>query len=127
MVDSHFHAMARKRQTDEARNVLALRLEIQQQREAARRKAVPISTPFDDPKFCERVVARATRHARAARQLYLGISNKPKPTVSARQRWNNAVDAKVATGIPKAQAIMAADKQNPELRQKLIAEANSKR
>lgn len=46
---------------------------------------------------------------------------------SATDRWNEAISAKVAKGMAKQAAIGAVNKEQPGLRQQMVAEANSKK
>lgn len=46
--------------------------------------------------------------------------------VSARQRWLSAIDAKAATGMTRAKAIMAVERERPGLRKRMLAEANAR-
>lgn len=46
------------------------------------------------------------------------------PVVSARARWNQAVDACVAKGMSRQRATIQANRENPGLREELLAEAN---
>ena len=46
------------------------------------------------------------------------------PTVSAKVRWNQLVQAKIAQGMDRAKACRIANKENPEVREQLVAEAN---
>lgn len=45
---------------------------------------------------------------------------------SARVRWSSAIDAKVSAGIPRAKAILAIEKEQPELRTAMLAEVNAR-
>lgn len=46
---------------------------------------------------------------------------------SATERWNDAIAAKVAKGMTKQAAIGAVNKEQPGLREQMVAEANSKK
>jgi len=46
------------------------------------------------------------------------------PRVSASVRWNEQIEAKVAKGLPKAKAASLVNKENPGLREQMLAEVN---
>lgn len=46
-------------------------------------------------------------------------------SISARARWNDAIQAKVKLGYPKARAVVAVNKENPGLRELMLSEVNS--
>lgn len=64
----------------------------------------------------------AKARARGAKPVAKGTSGKP----SAAARWKDSIQAKVAAGIPRAQAIMAVDVENPGLRTQYLAEVNAR-
>ena len=55
------------------------------------------------------------------------VAKATSSTKSAHAQWTSAVDAKVATGIPRASAIMAVEKERPGLRQQWLDEVNASR
>ena len=123
MVDSLFHAQARQRKIDEARRVREEQAFVAQVKRDRRKPAVASS--FDDPAFCDRVLARAARHQKIVAEIRSG-NYLTKPKASATARWKSAVAAKSAT-MPRAAAIMAVEKSHPGLRQKMLTEVNSSR
>lgn len=46
------------------------------------------------------------------------------PSASAKSLWNSAIQAKVASGIPKAKAAALVNRENPGLREQMLAEIN---
>lgn len=46
---------------------------------------------------------------------------------TAKARWMDAVKAKMERGIPREQAMLQVDRENPKLRQDFLAEANAHR
>ena len=123
MTDRRFNEEARRRKSAELkaeREERERQQKLEAQREANRRRPHGFSDELG-----ERIIARAERHAKALREVQAGnYSVKPKATAQA--RWNAAIEAKVSAGIPKASAIMAVDKQNPGLRQQMLAEVNKR-
>lgn len=63
--------------------------------------------------------ARAKR--KGVRPVAKGTSSRP----SARSRWNTMVQAKIKDGMKRDQAVVAIDREEPELRSQMIAEANA--
>jgi ATP-dependent protease ClpP protease subunit len=51
---------------------------------------------------------------------------KTPGSVSARAAWSNAIQAKVAAGVPRAKAILALEKEQPGLREAMLDEVNAK-
>jgi hypothetical protein len=68
----------------------------------------------------EKPVAKA--RARGVKPIAKGTSGRP----SASARWKDSIQAKVAAGVPRAQAIMAVDVENPGLRSQYLAEVNNR-
>lgn len=126
MVDRYFNEQAKQRQVAQLkaeRKAEAERQRREAAKEAARQK--PHCSSWEDPDFCNRVIARAERHAKALVEIRAGnYPSASNPTAQA--RWNAAVEAKVSAGIPKASAIMAVDKSHPGLRLKMLAEINKR-
>jgi ATP-dependent protease ClpP protease subunit len=67
-------------------------------------------------------MAKARAKARGVKPIAKGTSGRP----SAAARWKDSIQAKVAAGIPRAQAIMAVDVENPGLRTQYLAEVNAR-
>ena len=51
-----------------------------------------------------------------------GTTGKP----SASARWKDLIQAKVASGVPRADAIMKVDTENPGLRTQYLSEVNAR-
>lgn len=127
MTDRRFNEEARRRKSAELKAEREAEAE-RQRREAAAAAAArrkPHCSSWQDPSFCDRVIARAERHAKALRQIQAG-NYAVKSKATAQAKWNAAIEAKVSAGIPKASAIMAVDKQNPGLRQQMLNEVNGR-
>ena len=54
------------------------------------------------------------------------VAQGSQPSTTATQRWKEAVAANVKSGMPKAKAAQAANRQHPGLRTKMLAEANQR-
>ena len=124
MSDRYFNEQAKQRQSAQLkaeREEQARKRRLEAQREAAKQK--PHASSFTD-ELSDRIIRRAERHAKALRQIQAG-NYAVKPKTTATDRWRATVDA-LAAKMPKAQAIIAADRQNPGLREKMLAEVNSK-
>lgn len=72
--------------------------------------------------------AKATPKAQAKKAS--GVKPIAKATqtsggVSAKAMWESKIAAKVATGLPRAQAVRAVIVENPNLREQMLAEVNS--
>jgi hypothetical protein len=67
-------------------------------------------------------MAKARAKARGVKPIAKGTIGRP----SAAARWKDSIQAKVAAGIPRAQAIMAVDVENPGLRTQYLAEVNAR-
>lgn len=63
--------------------------------------------------------ANAPKRQKAGSGLTAGVKMG-----AAKKEWNEAIQAHVSTGMPKARAVMLVAKEQPELRDRLIAEAN---
>ena len=50
--------------------------------------------------------------------------SKSAGTVSAHAKWQSLIQAKVSTGTPKAKAVVFVNKENPGLREQMLAEVN---
>lgn len=124
MVDREFNERARMRKIEEARKAereAEERRQREAQREASRRK--PHCSMSDD--LGKRIIARAERRERILAEIRSG-----KPVASgqsATARWKTAIEAKLKAGVPRAQAILAADKENPGLRERMLREVNAQR
>jgi ATP-dependent protease ClpP protease subunit len=68
----------------------------------------------------EETMAKA--RARGAKPVAKGTSGRP----SASARWKDLIQSKVASGVPRAEAIMKVDTENPGLRKQYLAEANAR-
>jgi len=75
-----------------------------------------------------RIIARAERHAKILAEVRagnFGTASKAKP--SARKRWDEAVElATVGCNGDRRRAVALVARQNPKLREQLVAEANSR-
>ncbi len=107
----------------------ATRAELDEMKNAAAKAAA------EEAAAKEAADAKAKAEAEAAAKAK-GHGVKPVPSGSgatvkggqtAMARWNDAVAAKVATGLPKAKAIRAVVIEDPELQAEFIAEANAAR
>lgn len=90
---------------------------------------------FDDPAKFERLLDRA---AQIERQRIINkpiasvmdYTAKPQPKTQAKQsavaRWKAAIAKGVESGLPKAKAVMQADRQNPGLREAMLKEVNAR-
>jgi ATP-dependent protease ClpP protease subunit len=67
--------------------------------------------------------AKATAKATGAKPV-AQRSSGATPLASA--QWRQAIDAKVATGTPKAKAVQLVNRENPGLREAMLAEANAR-
>ena len=67
--------------------------------------------------------AKATAQARGGVKP---IAKAKTSGPSARVRWSEAINTKVAAGIPRAKAILAIEKEQPELRAAMLAEVNAR-
>lgn len=52
-------------------------------------------------------------------------ATKAAPLVSAKSQWDSHVAAKTTIGIPKAKAVSLVNRENPGLREQMLAEVNS--
>lgn len=64
--------------------------------------------------------AEAKARRLGARPVAQARASKP----SASAQWNQAIQAHVAAGLPKAKAVSKANKENPGLREQMLAEVN---
>jgi hypothetical protein len=46
------------------------------------------------------------------------------PITGARQRWDELIRRKVAAGVPRAKAVSLVNRENPGLREAMLAEVN---
>lgn len=76
----------------------------------------------DDPDEDKKEDAEAKARARGAKPVAKGTSGRP----SASTRWKDLIQAKVTAGVPKAEAIMKVDIENPGLRKQYLAEVNAR-
>lgn len=74
----------------------------------------------DEPKSKANAKARRTGVEPVARRPGTGSG----PT--ARERWRSAIDAKVAAGMSRADAVMAVERQSPGLRAAMLKEVNAR-
>lgn len=51
--------------------------------------------------------------------------SKSKPVASAKKTWSDLIQAKVTTGMPRAKAVVAVNKENPGLREQMLDEVNA--
>jgi signal peptide peptidase SppA len=74
----------------------------------------------------ERDEAKAATKSPGVDEL-LDSSSHPKGETggNARQEWDDAVAAKIAAGMPRARAVSAAARENPALRERMVAEHNA--
>lgn len=66
--------------------------------------------------------ADAKARARGAKPVAKGTTGKP----SASARWKDLIQAKVASGVPRADAVLKVDIENPGLRSQYLAEVNGR-
>lgn len=122
MSDKYFNELARQRQIAQLkaeREAEAERQRREAAKEAARRK--PHCSGFSDD-LGKRIIARAERHERILAEVRSGKKNS-SPT--ARQRWDRAIEAAaLVCGGDRGKAVMMADRENPGLREKMLAEVN---
>jgi hypothetical protein len=45
---------------------------------------------------------------------------------AAKSKWNEAIQAKIKAGTPRAQAVLSVDRENPGLREQMLAEVNAR-
>jgi ATP-dependent protease ClpP protease subunit len=50
--------------------------------------------------------------------------SKTAGTISAKAKWNQLIQAKVSTGVPQNKAVLFVNKENPGLREQMLAEVN---
>ncbi|MEJ7591123.1 MAG: hypothetical protein WKF77_06205 [Planctomycetaceae bacterium] len=125
MSGRNFDDARKRRQLEQAREEREAGERRQREAEANRRKP-HASSSWQDPAFCNRVLKRAETHMQAVAQIRDGNFRTSSPT--ARERWDAAVKSAVAhCGGNKMKAVAMANKQNPGLRLKMLAEVNSKR
>jgi hypothetical protein len=67
--------------------------------------------------------AKATAQARGGVKP---IAKAKTSGPSARVRWSEAINTKIAAGIPRAKAILAIEKEQPDLRAAMLAEVNAR-
>lgn len=72
----------------------------------------------------EEEMVEAKAKAKGAKPIARAAS--ASPVASAKALWRAAVNAEQANGLPRAKAILAANRNNPGLRERMLAEANSK-
>lgn len=122
MVDRSFNEAAMRRKIEQARKereATEQAEELRKQREAAKRK--PHCSGFSDV-LGKRIIARAERHERILAKIRSGKTTS-KPT--ARKQWDRAIEAAaLVCGGDRGKAVMLADKENPGLREKMLAEIN---
>ncbi len=74
----------------------------------------------DEPEKKEDAEAKAK--ARGAKPVAKGTTGKP----SASARWKDLIQAKVTAGVPRADAVLKVDIENPGLRTQYLAEVNAR-
>lgn len=74
----------------------------------------------EDDKEEEKPEAKA--RARGVKPIAKGTSGRP----SATARWKDLIQAKVSAGVPRADAVMKVDQENPGLRKQYLAEVNAR-
>jgi ATP-dependent protease ClpP protease subunit len=80
---------------------------------AMKAKAMEVEVmPEEEP-----VVAKATGGVKP-------VAKAKAATVSARTQWDTQVYAKTSIGIPRAKAVLMVNKENPGLREQMLAEVN---
>jgi ATP-dependent protease ClpP protease subunit len=52
------------------------------------------------------------------------VAKSTSTTISAKAKWNEALHASMKQGIPKAKAVLIVNKDNPGLREQMLAEVN---
>lgn len=75
-------------------------------------------------------MAKANAKPKAAAKQTSGVKPIAKATLptggmSAKAAWDSKIAAKVASGLPRAQAVRAVIVENPNLREQMLAEVNS--
>ncbi len=86
-----------------------------------------------------RAVAMASQQNPGLREAFVAEANanrntnaaKSQPTTraaatGAKARWQFAINQKIAAGIPRGQAVMQANTENPGLRESMLAEVNGR-
>ena len=125
MVDRDFNNAAKIRQGEKLqaeRDEVSRRQRLDEAEKARLRKphAQAGMTPIES-----RILVRAERHAKIAAEVRAGNYGTAKPKPSARLRWDAAIEkATSECNGNRARAVALVARQNPKLREALVAEAN---
>ena len=130
MVDRDFNNAAKIRQGEKLqaeRDEAARQKRLAAQQEAAKRKPHAKESQALTP-IESRILVRAENHMKIRAAIEAGDYSgglKPKPTATARARWDKAVESAGAEcNGNRARAVALVARQFPKLRQQLVAEAN---
>jgi ATP-dependent protease ClpP protease subunit len=88
--------------------------------EMAAMKAKAMEVPVEE----EVVVEEVAPVAKAKSGVAPVAKAKSAGAVSAKAKWNSLIQAKVVSGIPKSKATSSVNKENPGLREQMLAEVN---
>ena len=131
MADRDFNEQAMRRRIEQARLERERQEEEHRQAEQAERNRRKPHAQADGMTTIEkRIIARAEQHAQARARIEAGdftSALRPKPTATARQRWDKAIISAVAEcGGNRSRAVAMVQKRYPKLRAALVAEANQR-
>ena len=102
----------------------ALRAELDEMKAAKAKAELPVEETEEKPAEAKSKACDEEMPATASGVKAIAKAKTSQP--SARVRWADAIQAKVKAGLKRPEAIMAADVENPGLRQSMIAEANQR-
>lgn len=103
----------------------ALRAEVEALKASAAKAEFPMETE-EEEKPAEAKAKACDEEMPAKASGVKAIAKAKTSQPSARVRWADAIQAKVKAGLKRPEAIMAADVENPGLRQSMISEANQR-
>jgi len=102
----------------------ALWAELDTMKAAAAKAELPKEEPDGDEAEVKAKACDEEMPAKASGVKAIAKAKTGSP--SAKTRWSDLIQAKVAAGTPRATAILNVDKENPGLRQQYLAEVNAR-